>query len=223
MRMRPSVARVRKRQYVRARRSRYSGDHIASIRSAGSTTSADCTERTAPVSRSISVASSTSRTMRSHSGSAWTNTLRRPTTAATTSAATAATMAAAGTPGAYPGTSALDELDDHLVAGQRRAFAGGHDREAVGAEHRAELMRPLRPGRRREAVVQPDAHALVAVGVAGDRRIEVRHDPLGLVRGALQRAEGGAHEEDEGDHRGDGVAGKAEDERVAARAKPGGA
>ena len=68
---------------------------------------------------------------------------------------------------------ALDELDDDLVAGQRGALAGGHDREAVGAEHRAELVRALRPGRRREAVVERHAHALVAIGMARDGRVEV--------------------------------------------------
>jgi hypothetical protein len=57
-----------KRQYVRARRSRYSGDQSASMRSAGSTTSADWTERTAPVSASIVVESSASRSTRIQSG-----------------------------------------------------------------------------------------------------------------------------------------------------------
>ena len=52
-------------------------------------------------------------------------------------------------------TRHLDQLDDDLVARQRGALAGGHDREAVGAEHRGELVRALRAGRRRQAVAQP--------------------------------------------------------------------
>ena len=43
-----------------------------------------------------------------------------------------------------------DQLDDDLIARQGGALARGHDREAVGAEHRAELVGPLRPGRHGE-------------------------------------------------------------------------
>src|SRR5262245_38740181 len=50
--MRPRVARERKRQYVRARRSRYWGDHACSSACAGRNSSAAWTERTAPVDSS---------------------------------------------------------------------------------------------------------------------------------------------------------------------------
>ena len=54
-RISPSVTRVRKRQYVRARRSRCVGVQISSSASRSISTSARCTERTASVSGSIDV------------------------------------------------------------------------------------------------------------------------------------------------------------------------
>src|SRR6266566_4108577 len=47
--MRPSVTRERKRQYVRASRSRYIGDHSSSSARVGRKMSAACTLRIAPV------------------------------------------------------------------------------------------------------------------------------------------------------------------------------
>ena len=55
-RISPSVQRLRKRQYVRARRSRCFGVQIAVSAALGMRMSADCTERHAPV-RSIDVSS----------------------------------------------------------------------------------------------------------------------------------------------------------------------
>jgi hypothetical protein len=49
------VARERKRQYVRASRSRYGGDQIVSSSSTGSVRTALCSDRTAPVSSSSEV------------------------------------------------------------------------------------------------------------------------------------------------------------------------
>src|SRR5688572_33446605 len=67
----------------------------------------------------------------------------------------------------------LQQLDLDGLARGGLALARGDDRQAVGAEHRGELVRALRAGGRGAvgAVVvlrQPDADGLVAAGIAGD-------------------------------------------------------
>ena len=113
-----------------------------------------------------------------------------------------------------PGSSSISTA---LARRRRRRAPAGHDRERVGAEHRGEHVRALRPvGRRVPAVVAELEPAADRVGAARLLRVGARR-AIAVARRrrrsrAQQRPERRAREEQEGDHRRDRVAGQAEDE-----------
>src|SRR4051812_43258210 len=151
-RMIPSVQRLRKRQYVRARRSRCIGVQISSIAEAGSEISAAWIDVTAPVAGSIRVRTAgsrmTARPMRLERFSR----RRAPVNSAAAAASTAAAIPATTTARNLPG----ERFSDGVVEPEGRVVEPGR-RRRVDDHLRAQAVdqRPREPGAHRRDQAHP--------------------------------------------------------------------